>query len=200
MGASVGQVLGSPTDVSIHAPDEGRDANASLVSCGGSGCFNPRAREGRDGPAVLPHGRRHSFNPRAREGRDITGPIRSAIRDGFNPRAREGRDITPPQFASWAIVSIDAPVKGATRELRHEFGQAEPCFPTRRASEGRDALVLPRFVRHGIRFNPRAREKRDLDNAGLCYYALVFHSDAPVKGCRNSLTCRKSEWWALYIP
>ena len=88
-----------------------------LSQCG-SNCFNPRAREGRDGSFISsPAPNSRCFNPRAREGRDtqltlnfvlgfgvsIHAPVKGAtilIRcfytklKSFNPRAREGRDIT----------------------------------------------------------------------------------------------------------
>ena len=77
-------------------------------------CFNPRAREGRDFPCLVPavivatfqstrprRARLEStscraswccFNPRAREGRDGRQARVAATRWRFNPRAREGRD------------------------------------------------------------------------------------------------------------
>ena len=78
--------------VSIHAPARG----ATRSGCGGSsarGCFNPRAREGRDaGPRVA--------------GRGVSG---------FNPRAREGRDSNcASTHSASADVSIHAPARGAT--------------------------------------------------------------------------------------
>ena len=78
-------------NVSIHAPARGatRSCRAAVP---GSGCFNPRAREGRDhvGAAWLTH---------------LTG---------FNPRAREGRDVKKFGDGVAIRVSIHAPARGAT--------------------------------------------------------------------------------------
>ena len=77
--------------VSIHAPVKG----ATIIDRsdeGGTRCFNPRAREGRD----MAHNTKAEF-------------IRC-----FNPRAREGRDIATAAQKTALIVSIHAPVKGAT--------------------------------------------------------------------------------------
>ena len=80
------------------------------------GCFNPRARGGRDGRygALTPSGQvsihapaggatqvdqpggahRSGFNPRARGGRDSPYPILRGQWSCFNPRARGGRDTS----------------------------------------------------------------------------------------------------------
>ena len=66
--------------------------------------FNPRAREGRDYPAVkLNVAKMGGFNPRAREGRDAAITQGGVCVMGFNPRAREGRDIasTSALSRSW---------------------------------------------------------------------------------------------------
>ncbi len=81
-----------PNTVSIHAPVKG----ATPAS-----------------PA--PTRSRISFNPRAREGRDARPARVAEYRRSFNPRAREGRDlITPAGQQPVLVVSIHAPVKGAT--------------------------------------------------------------------------------------
>ena len=61
--------------------------------CGKQRNFNPRARAGRDYPALPPLPPEINFNPRARAGRDF-----ELLRQGwrtvhFNPRARAGRDF-----------------------------------------------------------------------------------------------------------
>ena len=44
----------------------------------------------------------------------------------FNPRAREGRDLPRAgHVAVFALVSIHAPVKGATRYVRHVPGAGQ---------------------------------------------------------------------------
>jgi len=78
------------------------------------GRFNPRARMGRDMrgvPVVLVDPR---FNPRARMGRDLPLVAGLLMRSSFNPRARMGRDIDLSMPALDQMVSIHAPVWGAT--------------------------------------------------------------------------------------
>ncbi len=55
-------------------------------------CFNPRAREGRDGVTNTKDNENECFNPRAREGRDEPPNNNETRTNSFNPRAREGRD------------------------------------------------------------------------------------------------------------
>ena len=59
-----------------------------------------------------------SFNPRSREGSDFSGPNQVPVWFRFNPRSREGSDR---QLAGTdlglILVSIHAPVKGATARL-----------------------------------------------------------------------------------
>ena len=61
--------------VSIHAPVKGA-TKIILSRQAMSGCFNPRAREGRDFSSLLTTGIFSSFNPRAREGRDLNSMSR----------------------------------------------------------------------------------------------------------------------------
>ena len=103
--------------VSIHAPARGATGIFRMLpSC--AGCFNPRARTGRDEISAIllqlvlmfqstrPHGARprapgrtlrfqRRFNPRARTGRDANHRGYSSQRTSFNPRARTGRDGRP---------------------------------------------------------------------------------------------------------
>ena len=104
--------------VSIHAPARGattrplRGSRACLVSihAPARGATLPRPNRGRD---------HHRFNPRAREGRD--GPDWRARQGqgGFNPRAREGRDDSAgcPTAASNTFQST------RPRGARHTEGQ-----------------------------------------------------------------------------
>ena len=77
--------------VSIHAPARGATRSRHCLRSE-AGCFNPRAREGRDG------------GNHAVQGDDLR----------FNPRAREGRDDFRVTSARRAGVSIHAPARGAT--------------------------------------------------------------------------------------
>ena len=59
-----------------------------------------------------------SFNPRAREGRDAVQAQLVGLMVGFNPRAREGRDNAVFADDCAFDVSIHAPARGATGEVR----------------------------------------------------------------------------------
>ena len=81
----------SPHHVSIHAPVRG-------ATCAPAGSLSvPR-----------------SFNPRPRAGGD---PIEIEVKVGpwgFNPRPRAGGDLNNPSVVEAILVSIHAPVRGAT--------------------------------------------------------------------------------------
>ena len=95
----------------------------------------------------------------------------------FNPRAREGRDLTSHNKMLLVVVSIHAPVKGATpndarRRTTRGFNP--------RAREGRDTCKW--CLSQGVRcFNPRAREGRDKEIIDK-YWCYVVSIHAPVKG------------------
>ena len=98
----------------------------------------------------------------------------------FNPRAREGRDLDLLHTLPDSVISIHAPVKGATLLLtrilkrgdisihapvkgatpRQLGKRSSQTYFNPRAREGRD---LSHAVRSDIvrNFNPRAREGRD---------------------------------------
>ena len=143
------------TIVSIHAPARGA-TTTDHRECQ-NGCFNSRAREGRDEIAVgnlFLHlvsihapARGATFPPpvanelpkfqftRPRGARPV-GLEFQASNSGFNSRAREGRDALGLADHKRADVSIHAPARGAT--------SFPPPFPEVR------------------RFNSRAREGRDI--------------------------------------
>ena len=107
----------------------------------------------------------------------------------FNPRAREGRDMRRRHLGYAENVSIHAPARGATlasvgnspvfgefqstrprgarpvccaaRRTRPEFQSTRPRGARRRANE---------MTADELRFNPRAREGRDI----ICGYQLLF--------------------------
>ena len=99
--------------VSIHAPVKGatvRDWRRLRM-----GCFNPRAREGRDA---------FNYAKTCAMMVSIHAPVKGATvyelpvtteTLSFNPRAREGRDRVGGKGQGWDVVSIHAPVKGATQ-------------------------------------------------------------------------------------
>ena len=57
---------------------------------------------------------RGHFNPRSREGSDLLWIDPVGLVMNFNPRSREGRDELLIAYSEMALISIHAPVKGAT--------------------------------------------------------------------------------------
>ena len=142
-----------------------------------TGCFNPRARTGRDRPWLRRPSLKVSFNPRARTGRDKPRQPVAGINGSFNPRARTGRDgPIHPVREGLGAVSIHAPARGATRAA--QTGQDGHQGFNPRARTGRDRARLPGHDRLR-RFNPRARTGRDI----LCMrdgqVIVMFQSTRP---------------------
>ncbi len=102
-----------PFPVSIHAPAKG------ATTCNGAQhiittCFNPRAREGRDGQAIPPNAeyRFQSTRPRrARPTADV--PSNIIVFQSTRPRRARRKGADDDRWL-WP-VSIHAPAKGATR-------------------------------------------------------------------------------------
>ena len=117
--------------------------------------FNPRPVRGRHRQTPCNPWCR-CFNPRPREGGDLAAGAARSLGSRFNPRPREGGDVERARAHLLVVVSIHAPVKGATRRRR-----------TRR--------------RPSPRFNPRPREGGDVSILLYSQRAIVsIH--APVKG------------------
>ena len=55
------------------------------------------------------------FNPRSREGSDQIPVLDVEMMNYFNPRSREGSDFLCAFVRHFVVISIHAPVKGATR-------------------------------------------------------------------------------------
>ena len=79
-------------DISIHAPVKGATQGIP-------------GKPGADG----------NFNPRPREGSDHTVRYAWGNKTDFNPRPREGSDETIKRANGLDVISIHAPVKGATQ-------------------------------------------------------------------------------------
>ena len=63
-----------------------------------------------------------NFNPRTHEGCDHYYLVFILISSNFNPRTHEGCDIdAPKRIAEDIIISIHAPMKGATTIIFEEF-------------------------------------------------------------------------------
>ena len=82
-------------DVSIHAPTKGATCGRRIVFYWLS-----------------------SFNPRTHKGCDLFMPTPLRSNACFNPRTHKGCDQACGLFTSSASVSIHAPTKGATKQLR----------------------------------------------------------------------------------
>ena len=77
--------------------------------------FNPRSREGSDGPLHCDCTAVHNFNPSSREGSDQTQASGPVFLSDFNPRSREGSDMGGRDVAlPLRNISIHAPARGAT--------------------------------------------------------------------------------------
>ena len=111
--------------------------------------FNPRARAGRDARTVTYSTVHESFNPRARAGRDVHPPRDRHGADCFNPRARAGRDFADhAAYVLADVVSIHAPVRGATELAQAQEGVAACFNPRARAGRDvRDAEADPHYDR-----------------------------------------------------
>ena len=96
-------------------------------------------------------------------------------KSGFNPRAREGRDAKISELFADKIVSIHAPVKGATvGDVATQFTNAVSIHAPVKGATQRPTHLLQIQC-----FNPRAREGRDkvtIENDGK---KEVFQSTRP---------------------
>ena len=121
--------------ISIHAPAKGATSDASSGSIG-----------------------RSYFNPRSREGSDQAAAKESRGGGNFNPRSREGSDVGRCNLERLTAISIHAPAKGATRELR-DADEWEVLFQSTLPRRERHPAPLPSHpLQH---FNPRSREGSD---------------------------------------
>ena len=121
-----------------------------------------------------------NFNPRSREGSDADKVTGETFSVDFNPRSREGSDFIRAIVASFTLISIHAPAKGATQELRPEARllQFQSTLPRRErpfsavATKGGCAISIhaPAKGATGSKgttenyysdFNPRSREGSD---------------------------------------
>ena len=71
-----------------------------------------------------------NFNPRSREGSDTRCSRRAVSQFNFNPRSREGSDGQRYRSSGLRVISIHAPVKGATRSEAGNAGYADISIHT----------------------------------------------------------------------
>ena len=139
--------IGKRTFISIHAPAKGATRPLTRPSSSAR-YFNPRSREGSDVQRLLSKRTQYHFNPRSREGSDayssafwrVITNFNPRSREGsdnssshscrqiknFNPRSREGSDGDQAVFTPVSVISIHAPVKGATSKRQNR--RAAPTF------------------------------------------------------------------------
>ena len=142
--------------------------------------FNPRSREGSDAYSSAFWRVITNFNPRSREGSDNSSSHSCRQIKNFNPRSREGSDGDQAVFTPVSVISIHAPVKGATRHAGRRCCRTGYFNP--RSREGSDGYMTgitqnvgisihapakgatartgKDFFRYGY-FNPRSREGSD---------------------------------------
>ena len=65
------------------------------------------------------------FNPRSREGSDFPPPRSWSAKRNFNPRSREGSDAEQLGAQPKELISIHAPVKGATDTISARLVESE---------------------------------------------------------------------------
>ena len=144
-------------------------------------CFNPRTHEGCDRLHLLRHRRGHRFNPRTHEGCDFMRHCFNYVYHCFNPRTHEGCDGVCYCFGCRCLVSIHAPMKGATRP------KAEVIIPhmrfNPRTHEGCDPEKF-HVTAPFCCFNPRTHEGCDRkQKIRALTQAVSIH--APMKGATN---------------
>ena len=120
------------------------------------------------------------FNPRSREGSDPSSSVTKCTNRYFNPRSREGSDFRGLQPDHVRVISIHAPVKGATTLCRPDFElflisiHAPVKGATRRSLREHDRVhisihapvkgatsPMTGYTRRLHYFNPRSREGSD---------------------------------------
>ena len=117
--------IGKRTFISIHAPAKGATRPLTRPSSSAR-YFNPRSREGSDAYSSAFWRVITNFNPRSREGSDNSSSHSCRQIKNFNPRSREGSDGDQAVFTPVSVISIHAPVKGATSKRQNR--RAAPTF------------------------------------------------------------------------
>ena len=147
----------SDGSVSIRAPAKGATDSGKCRHCEERVSIRAPAKGAtRLSGAVRAHRRR--FNPRPREGGDAVTEFGANYGICFNPRPREGGDVEAAHHRPDGVVSIRAPAKGATGNVRPALPLLFQSAPPRRGRRERESAPdeLP------LRFNPRPREGGDL--------------------------------------
>ncbi len=140
--------------------------------------FNPRSREGSDAYSSAFWRVITNFNPRSREGSDNSSSHSCRQIKNFNPRSREGSDGDQAVFTPVSVISIHAPVKGATRHAGRRCCRTGYFNP--RSREGSDGYMTGITQNVGISIHAPVKGATETVAAGSP--ALVISIHAPVKG------------------
>ena len=94
----------------------------------------------------------------------------------FNPRSREGSDTVFHAKHLHSLISIHAPARGATKEVRKTLNLTLISIhaPARGATAFPFKILLTSFY-----FNPRSREGSDVNNARYEEILELFQSTLP---------------------
>ena len=125
-GSDVQRLLSKRTQ--YHFNPRSREGSDIRSGRGGQAVahFNPRSREGSDAYSSAFWRVITNFNPRSREGSDNSSSHSCRQIKNFNPRSREGSDGDQAVFTPVSVISIHAPVKGATSKRQNR--RAAPTF------------------------------------------------------------------------
>ena len=117
-GSDVQRLLSKRTQ--YHFNPRSREGSDIRSGRGGQAVahFNLRSREGSDAYSSAFWRVITNFNPRSREGSDNSSSHSCRQIKNFNPRSREGSDGDQAVFTPVSVISIHAPVKGATATIR----------------------------------------------------------------------------------
>ena len=143
--------------VSIHAPARGATLATTL--------------------AIIPRG---CFNPRARTGRDIVIEEQVSWIDGFNPRARTGRDV-PTLLYPLVMEGFQSTRPHGARHTLSLLSRVIMMFQSTRP-HGARPISSPSIDETTARFNPRARTGRDYTTGDGMYYVYRVSIHAPARG------------------
>ncbi len=171
------------------------------------GCFNPRARTGRDCAgcaSILPRAlfqstRPHGARPRASRRSGAMSWFQSTRPHGarqqssalgsecvrFNPRARTGRDVRLHAVRGCEVVSIHAPARGATPD-----GGAysyEALFQSTRPHGARRGRALGAVPQGSVSIHAPARGATPWTRCPRVRWTVSIH--APARGATGGLSC-----------
>ena len=160
--------------VSIHAPARGATQGLMLVFGGRPVSIHAPARgatTGNDFARIS----RHRFQSTRPHGARRSIAWNTSKPSGFNPRARTGRDGSTLRGVGQCCVSIHAPARGATVELRESATLAEVSIHA--PARGATAARPPRAVTRGVSIHAPARGATSIPASAVV--ACAFQSTRP---------------------